>query len=99
MNKFGDKSFLEGTKLAFFEAEHIVGSLHDRITEAGTSPDSPQYGKQTLGDLQEFAKNGLEGLCKRIGIPQEQTRYIMVSPTANAWLTEVVLKLLFYSLF
>jgi len=83
---------------AFRDAETIRDVLHDRIEKDGEQMQGVNGGTQTLGDLREFARNGLASLCRRMGIPETKTQSIFVSPVVKMWLQEVLLKHAIFSL-
>lgn len=83
---------------AFRDAEAIRDILHGRIEKDGGQMQSVNGGKQTLADLQEFARNGIAGLCKRMCVPQTKTESIFLSQPVTMWLQEVLLKHAIFSL-
>ena len=94
----GNDSVFDAIRQGFREAEDALMKLHTRFENDVESMRSVRDGQQTLGDLQELARNGIEGLLTRAGIPAYKTTHIHQYKLVQSWLEEVCLKKLFFTL-
>ena len=98
MSSRGDQSLAEAIRSAFKDAEDILKVLRERFEKDAAQMKSANDGQRTVADLQEFARNGLVGLCRSAGIPAAKTDNLLLYRNAKMWLEEVLLQHLLFML-